>query len=231
MAWWSKWIESLPPKIEPQRPAPIEPMAEVAAEPSVKAKGAITLAAVVGSAVAIALGVAIPQEESGRKVEASIGDQGQLVVRHISGKQYLKAYLDVVGVATACDGITTYRGKPITKDMSFTEEQCAAMLEEELVKHAQGMMACTPGLALSADPAEEKRREGPRFSAASVTYNIGIGRYCSSTARVRFNAGDFAGGCTALTWWNKAGGVVNKGLVNRRAREAKVCREGLGALT
>jgi lysozyme len=104
------------------------------------------------------------------------------------------------------------------------------LLELELVKHAQGVMACTPGLAISPAPLTEKRREGPRFAAISLAYNIGVGAYCGSTARRRFNAGDYAGGCEALTWWNKAGGRPVRGLILRRNREAKVCREGLGAL-
>lgn len=191
---------------------------------------AITLAAVVGVNVAAALGAFIPAEESGRKVSVTVNPDTSLNVRHVSGKQYLKVYLDIVGVATACDGITTYKGKPLPRNHTFTEAQCTAMLEEELVKHAQGVMSCSPGLALSPAILTEKRREGPRFASVSLAYNIGIGGYCSSTARRRFNVGDYAGGCEALTWFNKAGGRVVRGLVNRRNKEAKVCREGLGAL-
>ncbi|WP_226792603.1 lysozyme [Altererythrobacter sp. CC-YST694] len=193
-------------------------------------RGKLSLAMLVGSGVALALGAFIPMEESGRRVEASMGQAGQLQIRHISGRQYLTAYLDMVGVPTACDGITTYQGRPILPGMKFTESQCAAMLEEELVKHAAAVMACTPGLALSGDPVIERRREGPRFAAVSLAYNIGPGRYCASTARARFNAFDYPTGCSAITWWNRAGGAVSRGLVARRAREAKVCREGLGAL-
>lgn len=193
---------------------------------------AVTLAAVVGVPVAAALGTFIPEVESGRRVEATVDPQTQqLRVRHISGRQYLKAYLDIVGVATACDGLTSYRGRKVRSTDRFTEAQCAAMLEEELVAHAQGAMKCTPGLALSPYQGLELRRQGPRFAIVSLAYNIGTGGYCGSTARARFNAGDFAGGCEALTWFNRAGGRVSRGLVNRRAREAKVCREGLGALT
>lgn len=194
-------------------------------------KGAIvTLAAVVGVNVAAALGAFIPKEESGRTVAVTVNPDTSLNVRHVSGKQYLKVYLDIVGVATACDGITTYKGKPLPRNHTFTEAQCTIMLEEELVKHAQGVMACTPGLALSPAILTERSREGPRFAAVSLAYNIGIGGYCNSTARRRFNAGNMAGGCEAITWFNKAGGRVVRGLVNRRNKEAKVCREGLGAL-
>lgn len=195
---------------------------------SAAAKGG--LAAIVGIGVAVALGQFIPAEESGRKVEASIGAAGELKVRHISGRQYLAVYLDLVGVPTACDGITRAGGKPLEPGQSFTEAQCAAMLEEQLVIHARGVMQCTPGLRVSGWPPEELRRQGPRFAAVSLAYNIGVPRYCGSTAAARFNQGDYAGGCQALTWWNRAGGRVVRGLVNRREREAKVCREGLGAL-
>ena len=210
----------------PLSPPPVEPMAA----PAGPKPGKVTLAVIVGAGVAAALGTFIPAEESGRKVEASVAKDGSLQVRHISGKQYLTAYLDIVGVATACDGITTYRGKPLKKGQAFTEAQCAEMLEEELIKHAQGVMKCTPGLALSADPAVERQREGPRFSAVSGAYNYGVGAYCGSTARKRFDAGNYVGGCEALTWWNKAGGRVVKGLVARRERERRVCIGGLGVL-
>lgn len=194
-------------------------------------KGAIvTLAAVVGVNVAAALGAFIPKEESGRTVAVTVNPDTSLNVRHVRGKQYLKVYLDIVGVATACDGITTYRGKPLPRNHTFTEAQCTQMLEEELVKHAQGVMACTPGLALSPAILTERSREGPRFAAVSLAYNIGVSGYCNSTARRRFNAGNMAGGCEAITWFNKAGGRVVRGLVNRRNKEAKVCRESLGAL-
>ncbi len=187
------------------------------------------LAAIVGSGVAMALGMAIPSEESGRKVEPSITADGTLHIRHISGRQYLRAYLDTVKVATICDGLTSYRGRKVTLKDHFTEEQCATMLEEELIVHAKGVMSCSPGLALTMG-LDELRREGPRFAAVSLAYNIGIKGYCTSTARARFNAKDYPGGCTALTWFNKAGGKVNRGLVARRKREANVCRKGLGVL-
>lgn len=210
----------------PASPPPIAPMEQPAAPKA----GKITLAVIVGAGVAAALGQFIPQEESGRKVEATVAKDGSLQVRHISGKQYLTAYLDIVGVATACDGITTYRGKPLKNGQVFTEAQCAAMLEEELIKHAQGVMKCSPGLALSSNPTIERRREGPRFAAVSGAYNFGVGNYCGSTAAKRFNAGAYDSGCEALTWWNKAGGRVNKGLVARRERERKVCMGGLETL-
>lgn len=203
----------------------IVPMAIPAKPVSPKAG---TLAAVVGVAVAGALFTTIPKEESGRTVQATVAPDGKATVKHISGKQYLRAYLDIIGVATACDGIT---GPEIDRARSsgrvFTEAECTVMLEAALLRHAKVVMGCSPGLALSANPAMERRREGPRFASVSGDYNHG--RYCTSTARARFNAGDYAGGCVALTWYNKAGGRVVRGLVDRRAREYKKCAGGLAA--
>ena len=211
-----------PFKRPPQPPA-IQPMAKLQRiTPG-------TLAALVGIPVAIALGVFIPQEESGRRTEASVNADGALVVKHIAGKQYLRAYLDAVGVATACDGLTRWKGKPIRITDQFAEEECGAMLEVALVEHAGPVMKCTPGIALSDNPAIEKSREGPRFTAVSLGYNVGTGAYCQSTAARRFNAGNYAGGCDAATWWVRGGKRVLPGLVKRRTLENNVCLNGLTA--
>lgn len=62
----------------------------------------------------------------------------------------------------------------------------------------------------------------------SLTWNIGVGAIRRSTALRRLNAGDVAGACEALTWWNRAGGRQVRGLVNRRADEYRLCMEGVG---
>lgn len=189
-----------------------------------------TLAAVVGIPVALALATDVPHEESGRTVAAAIAGDGHLAIRPISGKQYLDAYLDMVGVATACDGLTTFAGRKIRKGGHFTSAQCTAELERQLTDTATHVTGCTPGIALSADPAIERRREGPRFSSVSLAHNVGWPAFCASTAHRRFDAGDYAGGCSASTWFNRAGGHKVRGLAARRAREAKVCRGGLTQL-
>lgn len=191
--------------------------------------GKKTLAGVVGIAVAIALGVSIPEDESGRKVTASVDPVTQdLRVRHVSGKQYLKVYLDLVQVPTACDGLTRdAQGRPLRVGQSFTEAQCEVMLEQALIAHAERVMACSPGLALSSDFATERKRQGPRFAAVSLGYNVGTGAYCGSTPRRLFNAGQYPAGCDALLRWNKAGGRPVRGLTLRRQRERTICLRGL----
>lgn len=176
-----------------------------------------TLASIVGAATASLLFVEVAHDESGRKVEAKIATDGTATVRHISGKQYLKVYLDMVGVATACDGLT---GKGITVGKTFTEAQCATMLEASLVDTSTHVMRCTPGLALTVP-----RRDHVRFAAVSLAHNVGWPTYCKSTMRRQINAGQIAQSCVSLTWFNKAGGRVVNGLVKRRAREQAICRK------
>lgn len=176
------------------------------------------LTAIVGAVTAALLLTNISAEESGRRVKVEIAADGSAKVQHISGRQYLKAYLDIVGVPTACDGLTSYRGRKVRITDQFTEQQCAEMLEEELIVHAKGVMQCTPGLALTIPG-----RDRARFSAVSLAYNVGVPRYCTSTTRRLFNEGRILPACDALLMWNRAGGKVVRGLAARRSRERAVC--------
>lgn len=56
----------------------------------------------------------------------------------------------------------------------------------------------------------------------SFAYNIGEGGFRSSTALRRINAGDYAGGAQAMRLFNKSGGQVVQGLVNRRNDEVRL---------
>lgn len=57
----------------------------------------------------------------------------------------------------------------------------------------------------------------------SLTYNIGVSAFCKSTIVKKLNSGDYAGACAGISDWNKAGGKVLKGLVNRRKAERDMC--------
>lgn len=167
-----------------------------------------TLASVVGLATAALLLKSVPLDESGRKVDVTIAADGTANVRHVAGRQYLHAYLDIVGVPTACDGLTSVEGpngtrRRITMKDSFTEEQCATMLEAELVRHAVPVMKCTPGLSLSIPG-----RDHARFAAVSMAYNIGVGGWCGSSAARHMNAGRVRAACDAFLPWDK--GTFNR---------------------
>lgn len=183
------------------------------------AKGG-TLAAIVGLLSAGMLLVETPKEESGRTVTVAMAEDGTATVTHVAGPQYLTTYLDIAGIPTACDGIT----RDVKKGQRFTEPQCAAMLERELVIHAKAVMRCTPTLA-------EPGRDYQRVAAVLLAYNIGPAGYCGSTAARRFNARQWRDGCDAFTMWNKArvNGTLRPvgGLTARRGRERAICLKGL----
>lgn len=175
-----------------------------------------TLAGVLGSvAAALALFVMVPAEESGRKVVATAAPSGAIVVKHVSGKQYLRAYLDAIGVATACDGIAT---KDIKLGQTYTEAQCATMLERELIVHGEGVIKCIPSVYGKANQA---------VAIVSLAYNVGVGMVCKSSIARFWNAGQWRAGCDFFPRYKFAGGRVLPGLVARRARERAICLKEL----
>jgi len=127
----------------------------------------------------------------------------------------LTAYRDVVGVPTVCYGET--RGVQLGD--SHSRGTCDRMLLNSLKRHDAGMRRCLK----RPDTLPAKTY----VAFVSLTYNIGVGAFCRSTAARRLNRGDVKGACDAAAWFNKAGGRVLRGLVNRRKAEHTLCLEGL----
>lgn len=129
------------------------------------------------------------------------------------------AYRDIVGVPTLCFGETL--GVRIGDRAS--DKVCRQKLEHRLADDFR------EGLHRYFTDQTKASRLPPERDAAyvSLAYNVGIRGAGRSTATRRLNAGDIAGGCQALTWWNKAGGRVVRGLVRRRADEYRLCMAGL----
>jgi GH24 family phage-related lysozyme (muramidase) len=129
------------------------------------------------------------------------------------------AYLDIVGVPTVCFGET--RG--VSLGDRATDAECRAKLRQRLTRDFRD------GLHQYFNATTRAQRLTPQRDAAyvSLAYNVGIRGAGRSTATRRLNAGDIEGGCVALGWWNKAGGRVVRGLVNRRAEETALCLQGL----
>jgi lysozyme len=57
----------------------------------------------------------------------------------------------------------------------------------------------------------------------SLAYNIGPTAFCRSTLVRKLNARDYEGACQEILRWNRAGGRVVQGLVNRRQDEYRQC--------
>lgn len=134
----------------------------------------------------------------------------------------LRGYKDPIGIVTACAGHTktAVLGKP------YTKEQCQRLLEQDLLEFAAVVDRCITANLKSHEKA----------SLISFAYNVGPGKegvkdgLCvlkngkQPQIRQRFNRGDHAGGCRALTeGWNTAGGKYLPGLAKRRTIERQMC--------
>ncbi len=126
-----------------------------------------------------------------------------------------------------CYGQTRINGKPVTSGMSFTKAQCQKIAREQifhdyympLVKQIKGF---------------EKMPVSVQAAMISGAYNFGVSGMVNSTAAKKHMQGRYREGCEAQTAWNKAGGQVVRGLVNRREMgdaqrqgEAELCVSGL----
>lgn len=150
-------------------------------------------------------------------IGGAITGAGLLAIQFTGGWEGLRlhAYQDVVGVWTACYGET----KGIRPGMKFTKEQCDSLFIGSLTEHEAGMRKCLK--------APDAIPEKTYVSLVSFTYNVGVGAFCRSTLARLANAGDLDAACRQLPRWNKAGGKVIKGLVNRRKAELALCLAGL----
>ncbi len=126
-----------------------------------------------------------------------------------------KAYRDVVGIPTVCFGET--RG--VKMGDKYTVDECKAMLGDALAEFETNMRRCLNN--------PDKIPDKPYVAFLSLSYNIGTGAFCRSTVARKANAGDLKGACDAILMWNRAGGRVIQGLVNRRQDERKMCLEGV----
>lgn len=108
------------------------------------------------------------------------------------GTEY-KAYRDIVGVWTICNGDT----KDVQPGLVETPEGCKKRLEKQLIAHSEPVLKCTPSLA---DPA----RGYQLAMAADTSYNAGPGNWCTSSMDREFDAGNWVAGCNALLRWNRA---------------------------
>ncbi|WP_010186028.1 glycoside hydrolase family protein [Sphingomonas sp. PAMC 26605] len=184
---------------------------QTAQPPAKSPRAGATLIGIVGAAVAALLMQAIPAVESGSRPQ-------------------LKAYRDIAGVWTICDGDT----ENITPGMVETPAGCHVRLDTRLTRDfAPAVLKRAPAL---------KGNEWPLAAATVFAFNVGVAGWNGSTAATRFAVGDFAGGCAALgpyfvvtdakgkqttvPGWIKAGGKVSQGLINRRTAERTLCLTG-----
>lgn len=124
------------------------------------------------------------------------------------------AYLDIVGVPTICYGST--RGVKI--GMVMTDQECTALLRAEALEYYHGWREY-----LLAETVRERLTPQRAAAFTSLAFNVGIRAAGQSTATRRLNAGNIAGACEALTWWDRAGNRRIRGLTARRLEEKALC--------
>lgn len=120
----------------------------------------------------------------------------------------LEAYQDVVGVWTIGYGHT---GPDVTyATPKITPEQADDLLEDDLGKFERGVAMYL---------GDAKATQGQFDAMVSLSYNVGLGNFRSSTVLREHKEGDFEHAADAFLLWNKAGGKVFEGLVRRREGE------------
>lgn len=106
-------------------------------------------------------------------------------------------------------------GSGIAKGTVWTQAQCDARLEADLVRYANDVAS-----ALGNAPTSQAQFD------ALVSFHYNTGAIGKATLTRKHKAGDFAGAAREFDRWCYAGGRVLKGLVNRRAAESALYRRG-----
>ncbi|MBK4723922.1 lysozyme [Pantoea agglomerans] len=132
-----------------------------------------------------------------------------VLIPSLEGKEN-KPYQDVVGVWTVCYGHT---GPDIIKSKTYTDAECQALLNKDLVPFARSVEGSVKV------PATDYQKA----ALISFSYNVGVSAFERSSLLRKLNAGDYAGACDGLRQWIYAGGKKWKGLMNRREIEREVC--------
>lgn len=104
-------------------------------------------------------------------------------------------------------------GAGIARGTVWTQAQCDARLEADLVRYADEV-----SVAIGEAPTTDAQFD------ALVSFHYNTGAIKRATLTLKHREGDFAGAAREFARWNKAGGRVLKGLSNRRAAEAELYR-------
>lgn len=147
----------------------------------------------------------------------TVSKSGIDLICGFEGKE-LKSYDDGVGVWTIGFGTTIYpNGIKVKKGDVCTLEQAKAYMAHDLKRFEQ-----------TVNSAVTVQLNQNQFDAlVSLTYNIGQSAFKDSTLLKKLNAGDYLGASSQFDVWNKAGGKIIQGLVNRRKVEKELFKKAL----
>lgn len=102
-------------------------------------------------------------------------------------------------------------GQSIGPGTVWTQQQCDARLERDLVRYADDVVR-----ALDGTPTSQAQFD------ALVSFHYNTGAIARATLTRHHKARDYAAALKEFARWNRAGGRVMKGLTRRRLAEAKL---------
>lgn len=144
-----------------------------------------------------------------------INNKGIDLLKELEGFR-AEPYKDSVGIPTIGYGNTRYEdGTKVTMEDEPISEKRAEHLFKIILERTESRVREELGVTLSDD----------KFSSlVSFTYNVGIGAFRRSTLKkvIEQNPSAFSEIEREFMRWNKAGGRVIKGLINRRKKEYKL---------
>lgn len=119
-------------------------------------------------------------------------------------------YRDIVGIPTVCEGHT---GPDVRVGDVWSKERCDAILVKNIDRFSDAVLRCVQV------PINQNQYE----AFVALAFNIGSSAFCSSTLVRVANTGNLSGACEQILRWNRAGGRMVQGLVNRRHAERDLC--------
>jgi len=152
-----------------------------------------------------------------------INDEGLAIIKKYEGlvdgdpdTPGLDPYLDPINIPTLGWGsCRSFNGSRVTMDhRSITIDEAEYLLRRYCLwaERSIGRLVKVP------------LTSNQRSSLISLVYNIGSGNFQKSTMRMKLNRRDYIGAANEFWKWRRAGGRILRGLVLRRASEARLFR-------
>ena len=160
--------------------------------------------------------VSVPVVKSGQR-PSQVGEAGIALIKQFEGCARLRtdglieAYPDPGTGAEPWTIGWGATGRGVEPGSVWTQAQCDERLENDLVRYAKGV----------SDAIGNATTSQAQFDAL-VSFHYNTGAIARATLTRKHIDGDFEGAAQEFARWNKAGGRVLKGLVRRRAAEARL---------
>lgn len=144
-----------------------------------------------------------------------VDNYGLELLEEFEGKRR-QAYRDSVGIPTIGIGFIRYTlgekaGQKVQMGDVMTDGEIRAELANQIQTYEKAVR----------DAVQVELTQSQFNACVSLCYNIGAKAFAGSSVVRELNQRKYQAACKAFALWNKAGGRVVQGLVNRRAEEQK----------